>query len=52
MKLPAEETFWIAAGRGFAKEPAARMIRLFDVLGKFAGDEAGNPAGGAGSLPG
>ena len=52
MKLSAEETFWIAAGRGFSVQPVARMIRLFDVLRKFAGDAAENPAGGAGSLPG
>ena len=43
MRLSAEETFWIADERGFAKEPVERMIRLFDVLEKFAGDDVMGP---------
>ena len=43
MRLSAEETFWIADERGFAKEPVERMIRLFDVLEKFAGDDVIGP---------
>ena len=43
MRLSAEETFWIADERGFAAEPVERMIRLFDVLEKFAGDEVMGP---------
>ena len=43
MRLSAEETFWIADERGFAAEPVERMIRLFDVLEKFAGDDVMGP---------
>ncbi len=43
MRLSAEETFWIADERGFTAEPVERMIRLFDVLEKFAGDEVMGP---------
>ena len=43
MRLSAEETFWIADERGFAKEPVERMIRLFDALEKFAGDDFMGP---------
>ena len=40
MRVSAEEVSPIAAGRGFARNPVARMIRLFDAPGQFAGDEA------------
>ena len=51
MRPSAEDVFRIADGRGFATAPVDRMIRLFDVHGKLAGDEAGDPAGLSGSLP-
>ena len=50
MRLSAEVVSSIAEGSGFAKAPVGRMPRLFDVLGKLAGDDAGDPAGLAGSL--
>ncbi len=50
MKTSAKEVIRIADGRGFAAEPAERMIRHHDVLETFAGDDAGNPAGPSGSL--
>ncbi|MYH58276.1 MAG: nucleotidyl transferase AbiEii/AbiGii toxin family protein [Boseongicola sp. SB0675_bin_26] len=43
MKLSAEEVFWIADERGFSREPVERMIRLYDVLESFAGDELMGP---------
>ena len=43
MRLSADEISSIAEGRGFATEPVERMIRLFDVLDTFSGDEVMGP---------
>ena len=43
MRLSAEETSSIAEERGFLPGPVERVIRLFDVLEGFVGDEVMGP---------